>query len=81
MTPSTLLLLWVANWLVMSAIVVFFVKKPPDGASSSDLGLGLEDNVRALVAVLLVAWPAALFRLVPVMLPRPTLRGDARSWR
>lgn len=78
MTPSTLLLLWLANWLVMSSAVVYFVKNRPASSPSSGFHLwDLEDNLPALVALLLVAWPAALFRLVPIVLPLPTRRGGA----
>ncbi|MCZ0983929.1 hypothetical protein O1L60_45015 [Streptomyces diastatochromogenes] len=76
MTPSTLLALWVANWLVMSAVVVFFVKNRPAGEAGSRLDLwDLEGNVPGLVALLLLAWPVALFRLLPAVLPPSARRG------
>ncbi|QKV98224.1 hypothetical protein HUT19_41630 (plasmid) [Streptomyces sp. NA02950] len=82
MTPSALLMLWLANWLVMSAVTVFFVKNRPAGSASSSPDLwGLEHNLPGLVALLLVAWPVALFRIVPAVFPLPPRRTDASSRR
>ncbi|WP_333745701.1 hypothetical protein [Streptomyces sp. IBSBF 2950] len=77
MTLSALLLLWLANWLVMSAVTVFFVKNRPAGSAGPDLW-GLEENLSGLVTLLLVAWPAALFRLLPAVFPLPQ-RRDGRG--
>lgn len=79
MTPSALLLLWLANWLLTSAVAVFFVKNRPSGSASSSPDLwGLEGNVPGLVALLVVTWPAALFRLLPTALPLPPRRDGRR---
>jgi hypothetical protein len=81
MTLSALLLLWLANWLVMSSVTVFFVKNRPAGASSGPDLWGLEGNVPGLVALLVVAWPVALFRIAPTVFPLLPRRGDASSRR
>lgn len=76
MTPSVLLALWLANWLVTSSVVVFCLKHRPAGAATLDLRLrGLEDSVPGLLAWLLFAWPAALYRLT---LPLLEQRGGER---
>ncbi|ATW48244.1 hypothetical protein [Streptomyces peucetius] len=78
MTPSALLLLWLANWLVTSSVVVFFVKNPAAGSANSRIDLwDLEETLPGMVALLLVAWPFALFRLLPAVLPSPTRRDGA----
>lgn len=82
MTPSALLLLWLANWMVMSSVAVFLAKNPSAVSASSRIDLwGLEDNLPGLVALLLVAWPVALYRLLPAVLPSVTRRGGARPRR
>ncbi|MFD5452181.1 hypothetical protein [Streptomyces sp. NPDC127100] len=79
MTPSVLLALWLTNWLVTSSIVVFVVKNRP---ADVDLRLhGREDNLPGLLTWLLLAWPAALFRLVPLVLPLDNRRNGATPRR
>ncbi|MER5302158.1 hypothetical protein ABT039_22245 [Streptomyces lasiicapitis] len=76
MTPSVLLLLWLGNWLVTSALVIFYVKNPPSTPQGYQPDLwDLEKNLPSLVTLLLAAWPAALVRLMPAILPVPTRRG------
>ncbi|GAA1111078.1 hypothetical protein [Streptomyces javensis] len=78
MTPSALLLLWLANWLVTSSAVVSFARNTPAGSASPRIDLwDLEDNLPGLVTLLLVAWPVALLRLLLAVLPSPTRRGGA----
>lgn len=70
MTPSTLLTLWLANWLVMSVVAVSLAAKTRHGGGRAQVNLWeLENNLPGLVALLLVAWPVLLLRLVPVALP------------
>ncbi|MFJ2752799.1 hypothetical protein [Streptomyces sp. NPDC087297] len=69
MTPATLLLLWFTNWAVVSAVAIFFVKnEPTQGSSRLDLW-GLQENLPALAGWLLLAWPVALLRLLPAIVP------------
>ncbi|MEU3399459.1 hypothetical protein [Streptomyces filamentosus] len=70
MTPSTLLALWVVNWLVVSLVAAAFVRGRPAGSRGPRPDLwGLEDNAPGLTALLLLAWPVALFRLAPAVVP------------
>ncbi|MFD6534913.1 hypothetical protein [Streptomyces goshikiensis] len=70
MTPATLLLLWFTNWAVVSAVAIVFVRSTPETAGGSRLDLwNLEGNLPGLVAWLLLAWPVALFRLLPAIIP------------
>ncbi|MFF2571186.1 hypothetical protein [Streptomyces sp. NPDC058084] len=70
MTSSTLIALWLANWLVMSVVAVFLAKSRAGRGGRAQVDLWqLEDNVPGLVALLLLAWPVMLFRLVPATLP------------
>ncbi|MFD5878469.1 hypothetical protein [Streptomyces yangpuensis] len=79
MTPAALLLLWFTNWAVISAVTVFFVRSTPGSAHGSRLDLwNLERNLPGLVAWLLLAWPVALFRLLPAVLP---IRGGGTGSR
>ncbi|MFZ3475402.1 hypothetical protein ACODT3_43190 [Streptomyces sp. 4.24] len=79
MTPATLLLLWFTNWAVVSSVAILFVRSTPETAGSSRLDLwNLEGNLPGLVAWLLLAWPVALFRLLPVVLP---IRGGGTGSR
>lgn len=75
MTPATLLLLWLTNWAVVSAVAVFFVKNAPAHESSRLDLWGLQENPAALTGWLLLAWPVALFRLLPAVLPQLSRRG------
>ncbi|MFC8570808.1 hypothetical protein ACFUIW_34130 [Streptomyces sp. NPDC057245] len=82
MTPSVLLALWLINWLVTSSIVVFVVKNRPAGTDSAALRLrGREDNLPGLLTWLLLAWPAVLLRLVPLVLPQDGRRSGATPRR
>lgn len=67
MTPSTIfVLLWLADWLIMSAAAVLIIKHTP----GNDSWLwDLEDQLPLLIAVLLVAWPVLLARLLWVAVP------------
>lgn len=70
MTPSTLLALWVANWLVVSLVAVAFARgRPADSRGPRPDLWGLEGNTPGLTALLLLAWPVALVRLVPAVVP------------
>ncbi|MFB7649428.1 hypothetical protein ACFC0S_15775 [Streptomyces sp. NPDC056084] len=75
MTPSTLLTLWLANWLVMSAVAVVLAARARARSGRTQVALWeLENNLPGLVALLLVAWPVMLLRLVPVALPPTSAR-------
>ncbi|WP_435245222.1 hypothetical protein [Streptomyces tendae] len=69
MTPSTLLTLWLANWLVMSVVAVSLAAKNRTGGHAQVNLWELENHPAGLVALLAVAWPVLLLRLVPVALP------------
>ncbi|MFF9010937.1 hypothetical protein ACF087_34830 [Streptomyces goshikiensis] len=72
MTPATLLILWFANWAVVSAAVIFFAKSAPSTQGGMRLDLwGLQENLPALAGWLLLSWPVALFRLLPAVFPWP----------
>lgn len=72
MTPATLLILWFANWAVVSTVTVFSAKDSPSTEGGPQLDLwGLQKNPPALAAWLLLAWPVALFRLLPAVLLLP----------
>ncbi|MFF9204288.1 hypothetical protein ACF1AE_21205 [Streptomyces sp. NPDC014986] len=76
MTLPVLLALWLANWLVTSSLVVFVVKNRPAETESAHLHLrGLEENLPGLLTWLLLAWPATLLRIVPLVLPLDNRRG------
>ncbi|MER0442975.1 hypothetical protein ABR738_00035 [Streptomyces sp. Edi4] len=75
MTPSTLLTLWLANWLVMSAVAVVLAPRARSRGGRNPVDLWeLENNLPGLIALLLIAWPVLLLRLVPVALPPTSAR-------
>ncbi|MEV4975497.1 hypothetical protein [Streptomyces scopuliridis] len=64
-----LALMWLCNWLIVSGGIVYFVKNCPPQADTDFLLWDLEDNLPLLVAVMLIAWPIVMARLLPVVLP------------
>lgn len=61
MMPSLFILLWLVNWLIVSTSTVLIIKHAP----GNDMWLwDLEDQLPLIIAVLLIAWPVLLARLL-----------------
>lgn len=58
-----LICVWLVGWLVSSFEIIRFINSCPDEDDPEFLLWDLEDQMPALVALLLVAWPLVCLRI------------------